>query len=104
MNTEIALLQCSAAVAYGLGGACMKLSDGLRRPPATAGVYALFLLGATLQALSLRRSDLGVPYVLVLGLEALVALGIALFAFGESITLPRALGVVLILTGALLLS
>ena len=81
MNQTL-LLQCGAALAYGLGGACMKLSDGLRNPAASAGVYGLFCLGATLQTISLRRTGLGVPYVVVLGLEALVALGIALFAFG----------------------
>jgi multidrug transporter EmrE-like cation transporter len=81
----------------------MKLSDGLRKPLATIGLYVLFGLGATLQTLALRRTDLGISYVLVLGLEAIVALGIALFAFHEVIAPLRAVGVVLILAGVALL-
>ena len=81
----------------------MKLSDGFRAPLATAGLYVLFVLGATLQTLALRRTDLGISYVLVLGLEAIVALGIALFAFREVIEPIRAVGVVLILAGVALL-
>ena len=101
MNQTL-FLQCTAALSYGLGGACMKLSDGLRRPTSTIGVYALFAFGATLQALSLRRTELGVAYVLVLGLEALVALGLALLVFGESVSPQKAVGVALILIGAFL--
>lgn len=104
MNMSNFGLQLAAALAYGFGGACMKLSDGLRRPAAAAGVYVLFCVGATLQTLSLRHTDLGVSYILVLGLEALVAFGLALLAFGETVSPARLLGVALILVGAVLLN
>jgi len=100
---ETHVLPLAAAIAYALGGACMKLSEGFRRPLPTLGLYALFLLGATLQTLALKRADLGVSYVLVLGLEALVAFGIALYFFEETVAPLRALGVVLILAGTFLL-
>jgi multidrug transporter EmrE-like cation transporter len=97
------VLPLLAALAYALGGACMKLSEGFRRPLPTVGLYALFLLGATLQTVQLRRADLGVSYVLVLGLEAVVAFGIALLLFGETVAPVRAVGVALILAGTFLL-
>lgn len=81
----------------------MKLSDGLRRPVPTLCLYALFMLGATLQTLGLRRADLGVSYVLVLGLEAVVALALALLVFGETVGTLPAFGVILILVGVFLL-
>jgi drug/metabolite transporter (DMT)-like permease len=45
-----------------------------------------------------------VSYVLVLGLEALVAFGLALFAFGETVSPARLLGIALIVVGAVLLN
>lgn len=103
MKLEAHVLPLVAAIAYALGGTCMKLSEGFRHPLPTFGLYALFLLGATLQTLALRRTDLGVSYVLVLGLEALVAFGIALFVFDETVAPIRATGVALILVGTFLL-
>jgi hypothetical protein len=47
----------------------MKLSAGLTRPWPTAVLFELFFLGA-LQTLGKRRADLGVAYILVLGLAA----------------------------------
>jgi small multidrug resistance pump len=103
VRLETLLLQLAAAISYAFGGACMKASDGFRRPFATIGLYVLFILGATLQTVSLRRTDLGVSYVLVLGLEAIVAVGLALLIFRETIAPVHALGVGLILTGVYLL-
>jgi len=103
VKLEAHVLPLAAAIAYALGGACMKLSEGFRRPLPTIGLYALFLLGATLQTFALKRADLGVSYVLVLGLEAVVAFGIALYFFDETVAPIRALGVVLILAGTFLL-
>jgi multidrug transporter EmrE-like cation transporter len=103
VKLETHVLPLAAAISYALGGACMKLSEGFQRPLATVGLYALFVLGATLQTLALKRADLGVSYVLVLGLEAVVAFGIALYFFDETVAPVRALGVVLILAGTFLL-
>ena len=52
----------------------------------------------------MRHTDLGVSYILVLGLEALVAFGLSLLAFGETVSPARLLGVALILVGAVLLT
>ncbi|MGO9264230.1 MAG: hypothetical protein ACLQBA_04970 [Candidatus Binataceae bacterium] len=53
---DIALIQLIlASVIYAVGGLCMKLSNGLTRPFPTAILFALFMLGATLQTLGMRR-------------------------------------------------
>jgi quaternary ammonium compound-resistance protein SugE len=103
MRFSETMLQLGAALAYGVGGSCMKLSDGLRRPIPTAGLYALFILGATLQTIAMRRTDLGVSYILVLGFEAIVAFGLAIFLFGETVAPLKAVAVLLILIGVVLL-
>jgi multidrug transporter EmrE-like cation transporter len=59
-----------AAVAFSVGGLLMKVSAGLTRPAPTAGFLILFLIGAMLQSFGMRRTDLSVAYIFVLGLEA----------------------------------
>ena len=81
----------------------MKLSDGLRRPLYTVFFYACFGLGATLQAFGMRQRELGTTYVLVLGLEAVLACGLAVLAFGEAVTPVRIVAVLLVLAGVYLL-
>ena len=92
-----------ASAAYAVGGLFMKFSDGLSRPLPVIAFSLLFLAGAQLQALGMRRADLGVAYIFVLGLEALLA---ALFSIGllrESWSATRVAAVALILAGIVLL-
>jgi small multidrug resistance pump/quaternary ammonium compound-resistance protein SugE len=93
----------TAAVAFGLGGVCMKWSEGFTRAPATAGVFLFFLLGAGLQTLAMTRGDLGVVYVVVLGLEAVLAVGLGIWLFQEQLTPMRLLAIVLIVAGIAIL-
>jgi small multidrug resistance pump/quaternary ammonium compound-resistance protein SugE len=97
------LLYLLAAACYGLGGAAMKSAGGLTWSRATALVYVCFLAGATIQTISLRRGELGAGYIAVLGLEAVVALGLGLFFYAETFSLTKALAVALIVTGVWLL-
>jgi multidrug transporter EmrE-like cation transporter len=92
-----------AALAFTVGGVCMKYSEGLTqlRPSVLLGV--LFLAGAALQAVAMRRADLSVAYVFVLGLESVLAFGFGVFLFGEAATGSRIGGVVLIVLGIWLL-
>jgi multidrug transporter EmrE-like cation transporter len=66
-------------------------------------LYALFALGATLQSLGMRQRELGTTYVLVLGLEAVLACSLAVLAFGEAVTPQRIVAVGLVLVGVYLL-
>lgn len=93
----------AAAVCFAVGGIFMKMSAGVSRAWPTAAFLALFAGGAVLQALAMRRTDLGVAYVFVLGLEAVLAFAFSVAIFGESASLSRAAAVVLIVAGIVLL-
>lgn len=81
----------------------MKLSDGVSRPLPSVAFLLLFLLGAVLQAVALRRADLGVVYIAVLGLEAALTLVFSVLLFHENLSFARVLAVLLIVAGVLLL-
>lgn len=81
----------------------MKLSEGATRPWPTLAFLGLFLGGAVLQALALRQADLGAVYIVVLGLEAALALVFSVVLFHERLSPTRVLAVVLILAGVALL-
>ena len=88
-----------AAAAYALGGFFMKLSEGLSRPLPSASFLTLFVAAASLQAVAMRRVDLGVAYIFVLGLEALFTLGLSLFVLRESWSAARLVAVTLVVVG-----
>jgi multidrug transporter EmrE-like cation transporter len=74
-------LVVTAAIFFAVGGIFMKLSDGLTRLGPTLVVFALFVAGASLQTIAMQREDLAVTYLIVVGLEAILAL----FFWGHSI-------------------
>ncbi|WP_239470574.1 DMT family transporter [Archangium violaceum] len=92
-----------ASACFAVGGIFMKLSDGVSRPLPSAAFLLLFLLGAVLQSVALRRADLGVVYIAVLGLEAALTLVFSVLLFRESLSFARVLAVLLIVAGVLLL-
>ena len=92
-----------AALLFAVGGLLMKLSDGMSRLGPTAGFLLLFCAGASLQSIAMKRADMGVVYVFVLGLEAVAALLLSVWALGERLSLGRLGAVALILCGLLLL-
>jgi small multidrug resistance pump/quaternary ammonium compound-resistance protein SugE len=93
----------AAAFTFTLGGVCMKSSAGMTRPVPTVLLYLLFAAGATFQALALRRADLGVAYLFVLGLEAVLAFGLGALFFAEAVSPWKLLGVAAIVAGVVLL-
>jgi len=97
------VLMIAAAIAYTCGGVYMKYSLGLTRIVPTVLLFVLFLLGAGLQALAMRSTDMGVAYIFVLGLESLLAFMFSVFLFNEVATLTRVLAVFLITMDILLL-
>jgi small multidrug resistance pump/quaternary ammonium compound-resistance protein SugE len=99
---EIALLT-AAALCFACGGLSMKFANGISRPAPTALFLTLFAIGAILQSLALRRADLGVAYIIVLGLEAILTLVFSIWLLNESANPSRLLAVGLILAGVLLL-
>jgi multidrug transporter EmrE-like cation transporter len=90
-----------ASTAFAAGGLFMKLSAGLTRPWPTIAFSLLFLAGAMLQALGMRGSDMGVSYVFVLGVEALVATGLSAAYLHESFPPSRIAAVLLVVAGVM---
>ena len=88
-----------ASVCFAAGGLFMKLSDGLSRAWPAAGVYIFFIAGATLQTLGMRHSDLGVSYIVVLGLEAVITLLISVWYLHETSSFSRIAAVALVVIG-----
>jgi multidrug transporter EmrE-like cation transporter len=97
------LLLVAASLLFAFGGLFMKLSFGLTRLGPSALVFAFFCAGAACQAIAMRRADMGVAYVSVLGLEAVAAFAISVFALHESAAPLRIVAVLLIVSGMLLL-
>lgn len=93
------VLSILAALSYVAGGACMKACDGLERPAWLLGVYAGFLVGCSLQTWAMRGQDLGANYIVVLGLEAIAAFAVGVWAYGEPVSASRVLGVALVTVG-----
>jgi multidrug transporter EmrE-like cation transporter len=59
----------------------------------------LFVAGAALQALAMKREDLAVTYLVVVGLEAILAFLFGVLVFSESYTPVRIAAVSLIALG-----
>jgi multidrug transporter EmrE-like cation transporter len=97
------LLSLLAACAYAVGGVFMRKSQGFAQALPTAMVFACFAVGAALQTLAMRRSELSVNYILVLGLEAALALLLGVAWLGESVSPLRLAGVALIVAGVVTL-
>ncbi len=97
------LLIASAALAFAIGGIFMKLSVGLSRLGPSVWLFLCFAAGAICQTLALRRSDLGVAYLFVLGLEAVLTFVFGVWFFREACSLTKIAGVAAVVIGILLL-
>ena len=80
----------------------MKASSGLTRIGPSVAVFVLFCLGAGCQALGMRRTEMGVAYISVLGLEALAAFALSAIALGERVTISK-IGALLLIVGGIAL-
>jgi multidrug transporter EmrE-like cation transporter len=92
-----------AALSFTCGGVFMKQSEGLTRLGPSVALGALFLLGAGLQALAMRREEMAVAYIFVLGLESVLAFVFGAYFFGETVSVTRVVAVGLITGGIVLL-
>ena len=97
------LLSGLAALLFTVGGIFMKRADGLSHAPPTACFLALFACGAAVQSCAMRGTELGATYVIVLGLEAILAVSFGAILFGESLTPSKTAAVLLIVGGIALL-
>ena len=97
------VLYSIAAIMYVAGGALMKYSQGLTQALPTLGLTALFSTGALIQARAMRYEQLGSGYVLVLGLEALLATILGTLLFSEQLSGRAVAGITLVVVGIVLL-
>jgi small multidrug resistance pump len=93
------LLLVLAAIFYTAGGVFMKLSQGLTHFFPTLLLFVTMCLGVIIQALAQRQMQLGVTYLLVLGLEATLALAGSVLIFHEGLSGLKVLGFILVLSG-----
>ncbi len=92
-----------AAVLYVVGGALMKYSHGVTRLLPSVALVAAFGAGALVQAWAMKHEALGPSYVVVLGLEALLAVVAGSLIFAEQVTLKTICGVTLVVLGIAIL-
>jgi multidrug transporter EmrE-like cation transporter len=93
----------AAALAFAVGSAFMKASDGMIRSWPALAMYLTFAAGATFQALALREAELGVAYMFSLGLEAVLVFAFGQLFFAESVSWSKVLGVASIVVGMVLM-
>ena len=96
-------LLITASLLFAIGGLFMKLSLGLTKFVPALLVFMFFAAGAACQAIAMKRADMGVAYVFVLGLEAVAAFAISVFALREAAAPARIIAVLLIVFGIVLL-
>ncbi|MGA2411086.1 MAG: hypothetical protein ABSG46_11945 [Candidatus Binataceae bacterium] len=92
-----------ASAAYATGGLFMKFSAGLSRPLPVIVFALLFLFGAALQALGMRRADLGAAYIFVLGVEAGLTAIFSVFVLRENFSILRASAILMIIASVTVL-
>jgi multidrug transporter EmrE-like cation transporter len=92
-----------AAFSFSIGGYFMKLSAGLTQLRPTLLVFAFFAVGACCQTVAMRGEQMAITYIVVLGLEAISALVLSIFLLNEGISLPKLIGVGLVLLGITIL-
>jgi multidrug transporter EmrE-like cation transporter len=95
---EVVLLGI-AAIAFSVGGLFMKLSSGVTRPWPTVAFIGLFVAGALVQAVAMRRAELSVAYVFVLGLEAVITVLLSVWLLHESCPPQRIAAIALVVAG-----
>jgi multidrug transporter EmrE-like cation transporter len=93
------LLLALASTAYAVGGLFMKQSDGVTRVGPSLAFVVLFVGGAVVQALAVKRAEMGVSYVLVLGIEAIAAVILSVVVLHESYSISRLAAIALIVVG-----
>ncbi len=96
---QFVLMVTLAALLFTVGGIFMKLSEGLTKFWPTMIVFTLFVTGAALQTLAMKREDLAVTYLVVVGLESILAFLFGILVFSESCSPVRIAGVLLIASG-----
>ena len=87
------------SLAFSIGGAFMRQSDGFTRFWPSVVIAACFVTGAAFLARAVSRGGLSTTFVIGLGIEAVISVGIGLALLGERLTGPQTAGIAIILVG-----
>jgi multidrug transporter EmrE-like cation transporter len=87
------------SLAFSVGGAFMGVSDGFTKFWPSVIIAACFVTGAGFLARAVNRGGLSTTFVVGLGIEAVLSVGIGLALLGERLTGPQLAGIVIILIG-----
>lgn len=90
------------SLAFSIGVAFMKPSQGLTRMVPTMIVVLSFVIGAVFLTRAVTATTTSTTIIIGLGLEATLTLAIGWFLLGDRINLRQALGVALVLCGVAL--
>ena len=93
------LLVSLAAVLFTVGGIFMKLSQGLSELIPSLLLYFFFIAGASLQTIAMRKAALSFTYVIVLGIESVLAFLFGVVLFQENYSYTNVVGVSFIVAG-----
>jgi multidrug transporter EmrE-like cation transporter len=95
------LIVCGS-IAFSLGAAFMKSSEGLTRALPTLMVVLWFLIGAGLLTRAVTAESTSFAIMVSLGLEALITILIGVVVLGDQISIRQALGMATVVAGVAL--
>lgn len=98
------LLLAVAIVLEVLGTTSMKLSEGFARPVYSLLMVVFYALSFVALALVLKQIDVSVAYAVWSGLGMALVAALGVLAFGEPLTAVKALALLLIVAGVVMLN
>ena len=94
-----------AAACFTGGGLLTKPAAGLSRIALTVAMFALFVIGAALLAVAVRHDgEIGSAYLVVVGLETVLAIALGVALYDEQLTTVGIAAVVLVMSGTAILA
>jgi multidrug transporter EmrE-like cation transporter len=87
------------SMAFSIGGAFMKASNGLTRFTPTLIVLLSFVLGAGLLTRAVTRANMSTTVIIGLGFEAVLTMLIGFLFLGDRVSIGQAMGIMLVLGG-----
>jgi small multidrug resistance pump len=91
----------AGSLAFSIGGAFMRTSAGFTRLWPSLLVAVCFVVGAAFLARAVQMGGLSTTYVVGLGVEAIISVGIGLIILGERLTTTQITGLLIIGVGLL---
>ncbi len=94
-----------AAACFMGGGLLAKPAVGLSRIALTVAMFALFVIGAALLAVAVSRDgEIGSAYLVVVGLETVLAIALGVALYDEQLTTVGIVAVVFVMSGTAILA